>query len=145
MVFICIGFPAFSLSMVVPCNTQSLLRAALEGHMVELLVHLLQNSSLTLPEQGRLALHSMPPSEILSSPGLSVPVPSSFSPAVSFPTLRVKRLNSVRAPHPRLALHTHESPYVPLNKMKLILNSRVNKEKQVNLEGKGGYLLNKYS
>lgn len=68
---------------------------------------------------------------------------SIFSTAVSFPTLRPKRLNPEGKPHPRLALHNCKSPYVPLDKMKLILNSRVNKEKQVNLDEKGViYILN---
>lgn len=81
---------------------------------------------------------STSPSEILSSPRLSVVALSSFSPIVSFPTLRVKRLNFEGAPHSRLAHHSCESPYVPLGKkMKLLLDSRVNKEKQVNLNERG--------
>lgn len=66
-----------------------------------------------------------------------------FSTAVSFLTLRLKRLNPEGRPHPRLALHTCETPYVPLDKMKLILNPRVNKAKQVNLDEKGViYIIN---
>lgn len=104
------------------------------------------SDSFSLSERGRYALLSTSPSEILSSPRLSVVAPSSFSPVVSFPTLRVKRLNPEGAPHSRLALHSCESPYVPLETMKLLLNSRVNKERQVNLNERGeGYLLSKYS